>query len=105
MGKRPRRRPAKMAAKLLRIRLNLGLSQTQLWKRLELDEYLPYTVISGYERGTREPAVEVLLRYARIAGVPMEVLADDALDLPEQLPARANYEWVMRPMRVRQGQK
>lgn len=105
MGKQPRRRPAKMAAKLLQIRLSLGLSQTQVWKRLGLDEYLPYTVISGYERGTREPAVEVLLKYARLAGVPMEALADDALDLPEHLPAKAHFEWIMKPVRARRVQK
>ena len=89
MGKRPRRRPAKLAEKLLRIRVTLDLTQTQLWKLLELDEYLPYTVISGYERGVREPSIDVLLKYARLASVPMEILADDELDLPKRLPVKA----------------
>lgn len=103
MGKRPRRRPLKLADKLLKIRNSLGLSQAELWRLLKLNDYLPYTVISGYERGTREPAVDVLLKYARLAGVPMEALADDELDLPELLPANASYEWVMK--RVRQQKK
>jgi hypothetical protein len=31
----------------------------------------------------------VLLRYARAAGVSMDVLVDDELDLPERLPTAA----------------
>jgi len=41
-----------------------------------------YTVISSYERGTGEPNLIVLLRYARLARVPMETLVDDKLKLP-----------------------
>ena len=88
MGKRPRRKPSRLGEKLLRIRTYLGLSQTQMWKQIGIDDYLPYTVISGYERGLREPSLEVVLKYARLVGVPMEVLVDDELDLPEKLPAR-----------------
>lgn len=101
MGKRPRKRPEKLAGKLLKIRSSLGLSQTELWRQLKLDEYLPYTVISGYERGTREPAIDVLLKYARLAGVPMEVLADDDMDLPEPMAVKKGYQWVMKRIRVK----
>jgi transcriptional regulator with XRE-family HTH domain len=87
MGKRPRRKPLRLGEKLLWIRNCLGLSQTQMWKKLEIDDYLPYTVISGYERGLREPSLEIVLKYARLAGVQMEVLVDDELDLPDRLPA------------------
>lgn len=86
MGKRPRRKPSRLGAKLLQIRTSMSLSQTQMWKKLELDDYLPYTVISGYERGLREPSLEIVLKYARLVGVQMEVLVDDALDLPAYLP-------------------
>ena len=88
MGKRPRRKPLRLAEKLLMIRTSLGLSQTQMWRRLGIDDYLPYTVISGYERGLREPSLEVVLMYARIAGVTMEMLVDDEIDLPRQLPSK-----------------
>lgn len=85
MGKRPRRIPERLGEKLLQIRTSLGLSQTQMWKKLEVDDYLPYTVISGYERGMREPSLEIVLKYARLVGVQMEVLVDDELDLPNRL--------------------
>jgi transcriptional regulator with XRE-family HTH domain len=86
MGKRPRRTPSRLAEKLLQVRTSLGLSQTQIWRQLGLDDFLPYTVISGYERGGREPSLEVVLKYARLAGVSMETLVDDDLDLPDRLP-------------------
>jgi hypothetical protein len=57
-----------------------------MWKQLGIDDYLPYTVISGYERGLREPSLEVVLLYARLAGVSMEMLVDDEIDLPATLP-------------------
>ena len=37
--------------------------------------------ISEYEHGTRQPDLVVLLRYARLAAVPMETLVDDKLNL------------------------
>jgi transcriptional regulator with XRE-family HTH domain len=52
--------------------------------------------VSGYERGTREPPLDVLLQYARAAGVPVEVLIDDKLDLPDRLPSEPT-EWVVVP--------
>ena len=36
----------------------------------------------GYELGTRQPDLLVLLRYARLAGVSTDVLIDDKLKLP-----------------------
>lgn len=86
MGKRPRRIPSRLGEKLLQIRTSLDLSQTQMWKKLEVEDYLPYTVISGYERGVREPSLEIVLKYARLIGVQMEVLVDDELNLPDCLP-------------------
>jgi len=89
MGRQPRPKPARLCEKLRQIRLSLGLSQSQMMKRLGLDKALFASAVSGYEIGTREPPIPVLLKYARIAGVPMEALADDDLDLPEYLPGKA----------------
>ncbi len=38
--------------------------------------------IHRFEAGVREPSLLVLLEYARVAGVPLETLVDDEIDLP-----------------------
>jgi transcriptional regulator with XRE-family HTH domain len=96
----PRPRPERLSEKLLQIRTGLGLSQSQMLKRLGLDKKLFSSAVSGYELGTREPPIPVLLKYARIAGVPMEVLADDDLDLPKHLPGGQGQEWIMKLVRT-----
>jgi len=45
------------------------------------------SAISGYELGTREPPLTILLQYAELAGVWLDILVDDALNLPKKLPA------------------
>ena len=94
MGRQPREKPARLGDKLLGIRQKLGYSQTQMSRVLELE--INYSAISNYELGTREPSLLVLLRYARLARVPVEFLLDDALDLPDRLPIVGKYEWVLR---------
>ena len=85
MGRSPRPRPKRLGSKLLKIRLALGLSQTGMLRRLGLE--VDPSAVSGYERGTREPPLPILLEYARLANVHMEVLVDDELDLPDKLPS------------------
>ena len=80
MGKTKRDSPRKLAKKLKRIRLGLGLSQGDLAKRLGVKERAS---ISGYELGTREPSLPILLKYARLAGTSTDVLIDDKLMLPK----------------------
>jgi transcriptional regulator with XRE-family HTH domain len=86
----PRQRPLKLAKKLLRIRIALGLSQNEMIRRLGFEGELIQAHISAYERKrvNRIPPLGVVLQYARCAGVEMEVLVDDSLDLPDELPAR-----------------
>ena len=96
MGRGRRVQPAKLATKLMQIRERLDLSQVQMFRRLgETRSRIYASHISGYEMGTREPPLDVMLQYARVAGVPMEVLVDDELDLPEWLPSEVNLEWIM----------
>ena len=83
-----RLKPERLAEKLRQIRLALGLSQTEMLKRLGLEEGMKYARISEYEQGIREPSLLTLLEYAYVAGVHLEVLADDKLDLPDKLPAK-----------------
>jgi transcriptional regulator with XRE-family HTH domain len=85
MGHEPREKPARLAEKLKQIRLELGLSQNQMLDRLGLSEKLFRSAISGYELGRREPSLLVLLKYARLASVYVDVLIDDELNLPENL--------------------
>jgi transcriptional regulator with XRE-family HTH domain len=88
----PRPKPKRLAEKLRAIREGLGLSQTQILKRLEHEKTMHYGRISEYETGKREPTLMVLLQYARVAGVHMEDLVDDELDLPAELPSKVRYK-------------
>jgi transcriptional regulator with XRE-family HTH domain len=96
MGSRARPKPKRLAEKLLQIRLALDLSQDGMLSRLGLDKSHFRSAISGYELGTREPPLPILLEYARIANVWMDVLVDDALDLPEQIPSPTRSEGIRR---------
>jgi len=85
MGRSRRNKPLKLNEKLLAIRKRLNMSQTQMARALELKVH--YSAVSSFELGTREPDLIIVLRYSRLAGVPMEIIVDDQLSLPEVLPA------------------
>ena len=87
MGKRARMRPERLPDKLLQIREALGLSQSEMLRRLGYEEDMVAARISEYELGKNEPPLPVLLAYARAAGVSTDVLIDDELDLPKKLSA------------------
>jgi transcriptional regulator with XRE-family HTH domain len=89
-----RPRPKRLAEKLLQIRNALGLSQTELWKRLGVEDEISFKRISKYELDQNEPPLFILLQYARVAGVYVEDLIDDELDLPEKLPGTARHEGI-----------
>jgi transcriptional regulator with XRE-family HTH domain len=83
MGRKRRVQPKRLAYKLREIRRSLDLSQTGMAERLQSVPGPPYPgLISRYEQGKAEPSLLILLEYARLAGVYMEVLVDDKLDLP-----------------------
>lgn len=86
-----RQRSERLAGKLLQIRLALELSQTDMLKRLGVEDMIVYNRISDYELGKREPPLPILLRYGRAAGVCVDVLIDDELDLPAKLPAKPKH--------------
>jgi transcriptional regulator with XRE-family HTH domain len=74
--------PAKLSRKLKAIREHLGLTEEQLIERLGSPAIpLNRGNIKKYEENLREPPIIVLLRYARLTGVPSEVIIDDAVDL------------------------
>jgi transcriptional regulator with XRE-family HTH domain len=91
MGKRPRIKPERLPEKLRRIREALGLSQSEMWRHLGVEDLIWFKQISTYEVGTNEPPLPILLRYARAAGVCLDVIVDDDLDLPAKLPAKPKH--------------
>ena len=86
MARALRQRPTHLAAKLRQIRDALDLSQNGLIRQLDLVDQIYQDYISAYERGIREPPLPILLRYARLAGVCVDVLIDDEIKLPAKLP-------------------
>jgi transcriptional regulator with XRE-family HTH domain len=91
-----RRRPKRLAEKLLQIRDSLGLSQTEMLRRLGIEDAITYHRISEYELDKSEPTLMTLLQYARAAGVFVEDLIDDDLDLPNKLPNTARHTGIKR---------
>lgn len=89
MGRRARLRPKRLAGKLRQVRTMLGLSQTEMLNRLGFD--IHYSRISEYELGKNEPPLPVLLQYAEVAGICVDVLINDRLDLPTKLPAKPKH--------------
>lgn len=86
MGRKPRERPERLADKLLKVREALGLSQSEMLRQIGKEESGHRNFISDYERGVRVPSLLEVLAYAQAAGVSMDVLVDDDLDLPKRLP-------------------
>lgn len=81
MPKRGRPKAVRLPAKLKTIRTNLRLSQGEMLDALDMKDY-NRSVISGYELGTKEPPLPVLLKYAKLAKTSTDILIDDTLDLP-----------------------
>jgi transcriptional regulator with XRE-family HTH domain len=105
MGRAARERPERLAGKLLQIRLALDLSQDGMVVRLGLDEKLFRSAVSGYELGTREPPLPVLLKYARVVGISTDMLIDDELNLPNKLLKGTPREAIQRTRTSRTNRK
>jgi transcriptional regulator with XRE-family HTH domain len=105
MGQARRRRPARLPQKLRQIRERLGLSQDGMVDCLGLRGPLTRERISEYENGEREAPLPTLLRYARAAGVWMDVLVDDNLDLPKKLPCIPKHEGIAHKISTRVHRK
>jgi transcriptional regulator with XRE-family HTH domain len=91
MGRAARNRPKRLAEKLGRIREALGLSQNGMIRQMGVEELIGQNSVSEYELGKREPPLPILLKYAEAAGVCLDVLANDDLDLPKKLPAKPKH--------------
>ncbi len=96
MGQSSRPRPKRLAQKLCQIRNSFALSQDGMVDHLGLRGKITRERISAYEQDEREPPLFVLLRYAQAAGVWVDVLIDDELDLPAKLPSPKKHEGILR---------
>jgi transcriptional regulator with XRE-family HTH domain len=76
-----RPRPKHLARKLLQIRRSLGMSQGELVRQLGVQALIEHTTISKYELNKNEPPLAIMLAYARLAGIPVEQIIDDELEL------------------------
>lgn len=54
---------------------------------MEFEGKLSSDDISKYERDVREPSLLTILRYAQVAEVCVDVLINDDLNLPKNLPS------------------
>src|SRR5829696_286846 len=86
------RRPKQknLGKKLLQIRQRLDISQQSMPVRLGRPDLHPGR-ISEYERNEREPSLLTLLAYANLAGVHLEDIVNDNLDLPDKIPGNVHH--------------
>jgi transcriptional regulator with XRE-family HTH domain len=96
MGSAARRKPGRLAKKLLEIRVVLGLSQNGLIRKMGFSDDLRQAQISMFERGVRQPSLLILAAYAMVANVYVEALIYDEVDLPRRLPAKSKSEGIQR---------
>lgn len=96
MGLKSRVIPKEMPKKLKFIRNHFELTLDELSKALEAElkllgfpEIKVYTGgITEFEKGKREPQIPVLLAYAHLAGVYVDILINDDLEMPKYLSSK-----------------
>ncbi len=83
MGRGKREFPKRLGQKLRQIRLQLNIeTYEEMITRLNCSEVkLHPSSIYLFEQGEREPLLIVLLKYSRLAKIPVENLIDDDLNL------------------------
>jgi transcriptional regulator with XRE-family HTH domain len=106
MGRRPRPRAERLNEKIRQIREAYGWTQPEFIRRLGLEGEITQSDIQAFERDlkngwSREPALPHLLKIARLAGVTIDVLVDQELDLPDRLPPDPMHGVVRSKYRVK----
>lgn len=105
MGTLPRRTPKRLPEKLREIRLQLGLSQNEMIRRMGLEGELTREEVSSFELGRRQPNLLTLWAYANAANLYVDALILDEVDLPGALPSPVKSEGVERTVRPKKGVK
>ena len=91
MGSKPQFRPVYLGRKLRQIRVAFGLTQSEMLGPLGAEKHLTSSRISEYETGIRQPSFGILLAYANVARVHLEILIDDEASLPDKLPGNFDF--------------
>ena len=83
MGATQRYIPKHLGKKLKQVREHLEIkTYDEMISLLNIKEVPLYRAsISQYEKGTREPPLNVLLRYSQLAGITINDLVDDMVEL------------------------
>ncbi len=83
MGATQRYIPKHLGKKLKQVREHLEIkTYDEMIAKLNVKEASLYRAsISQYEKGTREPPLNVLLRYSQLAGITINDLVDDTVKL------------------------
>lgn len=90
MGRGKRIRPARLGEKLSVIRDHFGCTLEQMAEKLSGKQIVVRRqAVSQYELGDNEPPLPILLRYARLAGITIDILADDEIDLADYFPSKS----------------
>ena len=89
MGQKPRHKPRRLGKKLIQIREALGLSQNQMLVKAGMDKRYGRNNLSNYELGKREPPSDLVLAYAKAAGLTVDAMLDDRASLPKTLKSVA----------------
>jgi transcriptional regulator with XRE-family HTH domain len=105
MSQRQRSKPQCLASKLFTIRQKLGMTQSQLAKLLSLDKGAAR--IAEYENGISEPDLIVLLDYAKLARISMDIIANDnrSLVFPKHWKRPRNAKALLVQKRVNETSK
>ena len=94
MGTARTLRPKRLGEKLAAIRRHFKLSQNELIRKLGFGDLLLREEVSSFERDVRVPPPLVLLEYARLAQIHVEILLDDQLELPREFQGEAGAKRV-----------
>ena len=105
MAKSSRLRPKRLAEKIRQIRLALGLSQSEMINRLGFEGDVIREELSAFELGKRQPPLAMLLEYARLARVSVEMLIDDEMDLPDTVLGTSNRKAAKREFAAKRKEK
>lgn len=93
MGRSNRIRPKRLGEKLRTIREVLGLTQEELIQKLNYNASpLHHQNISGFEKNEREANLLILIAYCDLAGICLDMLIRDDLDLPVEMPSKPKHK-------------